>query len=462
LPGTLDTRAAAALFILVTATHGFFGIITSFDSRWVMPTSLSILYEGNLDLDEYKSKLEELNYFATICLMEDGTFTYLPEQPRDVQRDCRGHYHHFYPLAVPALSAPLVWGAEVFFDATRPGPGPDGMTVSTGAPAHPAAAGGIPAQRIFEVERFTASVFVAFAAVFVYFFCREDLPAPWSIGLALVFAFASSAWSTGSRALWQHTLSMPLLAATLWLLSAARRRPELAAWAGLPLMTAFWVRPTNVVSLAIFSLYVVLFHRGRIAAFIAAMVPPALLFGAITFSNYGSPMAPYANASRAARQLKLHSEFWPAVAGNLWSPARGLFVYMPFVLLFPLAKRAEPPNSPRTALHWAALAVIPIHTFLVSGYVDWWGGHCFGPRYFTDLCPLFVFLLIPVVERIRTGSRLLALVFLVLAGYSGFVHWRGATSHPVLDWNAQPVLIQHAPWRIWDWTDLPFLRSGRG
>lgn len=450
---------AAALFAFVLLSHGLSRNITPFDSRWVVYSSLSLLHEGNLDLNEFKDRLERDGYYATECAGGAAGWMYLSDKPREVQRSCSGQYYHFYPLAVPVITAPLLWAVEGGLTLARPALERfERMDPKFNAFRHNLATGNLIGQVVF-TELGAACVFVALATVFVYFMCREDLSRTWSLALALVFAFATPAWSTGSRALWQHTLSLPCLAAALWLLSAARRRPALAAWAGLPLMTAFWVRPTNVVSLGLMGAYVLVFYRRQVIPFVAAMIPPALLFGAITYSIYGSPLAPYANAGRAAGQLRLHDEFWLAIAGNLWSPARGLVVYMPFVLLIPFFEPDAALGKARAWLHWTALAVVPLHTILISSYVDWWGGHCFGPRYFADLCPLFIFLAIPLALRIASGRRLLAAAVAVVAVYGVFVHWRGAHSPEVLDWNTRPVEIRQAQWRIWDWGDLPFLRG---
>lgn len=453
---------AAALFATVMLAHGLSRNITPFDSRWVVYSAFSLLHHGDLDLDEFKPRLEQDGYYATECVGAGKEWAFLPGMPPDAQRNCNGRYYHFYPLAVPVITAPVLWAVEgglalgrpVFewFERRDPEFNPFRHNLATGNLIGLAVS----------VELGAACVFVALATVFVYFMCLEDLTRTRSIALALVFAFATSAWSTASRALWQHTLSLPCLAAALWLLSAARRKPALAAWAGLPLMAAFWVRPTNIVSLGLFGLYVLVFYRRQALPLAAAMLPVALLFGAITFSIYDSPLAPYANAGRAAGQLKLHPEFWLAIAGNLWSPARGLFIYMPFVLLIPFFAPDAALGTTRLWLHRTAMAVVPLHTVLISSYLDWWGGHCFGPRYFTDLCPLFIFLAIPVAGRIDARRQLLAAAALILVAFGVFVHWRGAHARAVLDWNTSPVEIRQAQWRIWDWSDLPFLRgSGR-
>ena len=45
-----------AIVVLVFAAH-FGGIITSYDSRWSIPTARSILLEGNADLEEYRARM---------------------------------------------------------------------------------------------------------------------------------------------------------------------------------------------------------------------------------------------------------------------------------------------------------------------------------------------------------------------------------------------------------------------
>ena len=50
-------RAAIPLAIVVVVFVAHFGgIITSYDSRWSIPTARSILHEGNTDLQEYQGR----------------------------------------------------------------------------------------------------------------------------------------------------------------------------------------------------------------------------------------------------------------------------------------------------------------------------------------------------------------------------------------------------------------------
>jgi hypothetical protein len=79
----------------------------------------------------------------------------------------------------------------------------------------------------------------------------------------------------------------------------------------------------------------------------------------------------------------------------------------------------------------------------------------------SDLCPLYVFLAIPLILKISEGNRGYAATLLVLVAYGVFVHSRGAHEPAVLNWNTLPVDVENAEWRIWDWSDLSFLRGLR-
>lgn len=458
--GLSDLWIAAALFAVVMAVHGLSRNLNPFDSRWVVFTSLSLLHEGNLDLNEYRRDLEASHYYLIECVDPDGKMA-LAFHPPSVGRNCTGKLYHHYPLGVALFAAPAVWGIESAAAAARPWLERLAERAGSRAARVRALATGDLASIAMWVEFGVACLFIAAATVLVYFACREDLDRWWALALAIVFAFATSAWSVGSRGLWQHTISMPLLALVWWLLSAARRKPALAAWAGLPLMASFWVRPTNAVAVAIFSGYVFICYRRQILGFAAAMIPPIALFGAVNYSIFGTIISPVSGMARAAAELRLGADYLQAVAANLVSPARGLFVYMPFVLLIPFFRPRVTEASARRWLHWAGVAVVIGQTALVSTYNVWWGGHHFGPRYLCDLCPVFVFLSIPLTSAIAEGRRGLAAVALLLLLYGGFVHSRGAHAPEVPPWNTEPANVDAAPWRVWDWSDVPFLRGLR-
>src|SRR5262249_5490398 len=76
-------------------------------------------------------------------------------------------------------------------------------------------------------------------------------------------------------------------------------------------------------------------------------------------------------------------------AGTLFSPSRGLLVFCPWVGLalavLPFAARRL---APWPLVRWLLWALVP-YGLLLAKYTVWWGGHCFGPRYWIDVIPLF-------------------------------------------------------------------------
>ncbi len=86
----------------------------------------------------------------------------------------------------------------------------------------------------------------------------------------------------------------------------------------------------------------------------------------------------------------------------------------------------------------------------------------------TDMTPYLCYLLIPVVDQLRTTTgrpvwkRGFALTFLVLMGWSFFTHLRGTTSwEATVGWNGSPVNVDAEPRRLWDFRDPAFLRGLR-
>ncbi len=105
---------------------------------------------------------------------------------------------------------------------------------------------------------------------------------------------------------------------------------------------------------------------------------------------------------------------------------------------------------------WLLAALVP-YFFLLSKYSVWWGGHCFGARYWTDVIPLFAIVLAFGLEWMRTHSRaLVALSYLTIA-FSIGVHGIGAFCYPST-WNQLPANVDLHHERLWDWRDTELSR----
>jgi hypothetical protein len=312
------------------------------------------------------------------------------------------------------------------------------------------------------LEIFFSSIFVALAAVFMYLISRRlglnGLPA---LFVVFIFAFCTSAWSTGSRALWQHGPSMLMLAIALYLTIRAHDSPSLIQFISLPLAFSFVIRPTNSIAIIVFSAFVLIQYRVYFVRFVSwslVIGAPFLLFN---LSVYHSLLSPYYLPGR----IGSNPDFWVALAGNMISPGRGLFIFTP-VLIFSLvgiilkARRAS-----LTSLDIALCCIIFLHWITISSFPHWWGGYSFGPRLFSDMTPLLIYFLIPVVALLLSGGQGIKMkafvaLFVLAAGVSFAIHMRGATSNATMFWNRVPLSVDEHPERLWQWNDLQFLSVG--
>jgi len=354
-----------------------------------------------------------------------------------------GHLYNDFPIGVSLAATPFVlaidqvwsrlWSRDLDAYVRRPG-----------------------ARR---VETFIASFFVALTAVFVYFIARRSLDGIRSLGLTFLFAFCTSAWSTASRSLWEHGPSMLMLAIALWLILAAKERPGLIQFAGLPLAFSYLVRPTNSIPVLLLTTYVWVEHRRYFLRYLVVASLVATPFVLSNLSLYHSLLPPYYLPQRLGPQ----KHFWEALAGNLVSPGRGLLVYTPVLLFAVGGVLLKVVRGQLGRLDRFLLAVIVLHWVCISCFWHWWAGHSFGPRFFTDMLPFFAYFLVPVLAWIGklapARSRAARAALGCLAAASFFIHFRGATSAEVLAWNREPWDIDLKPARLWDWQDIPFLRG---
>ena len=311
--------------------------------------------------------------------------------------------------------------------------------------------------------------------VVVHRMAATRLPAGWAVVVALVTGLGTQVWSTASRALWSHTWGILLLGVALLFVVGAQpiaRRPALsAAVLGTLLAWMFFVRPTFALSAVGIVAYLLVRCRER--AFRTGAVAGLWLLGflAVSVRTFGSLVPMYYDPGRLAFGTTTH---WVALAGNLVSPARGLVVFVPAVLVvaYLLVRHRRTLSNP--ALVVTALACTASHWFVVSAFPHWPGGASFGPRLMTDVLPWIALLAVLGLEARRAA---VASAPVSRPGWPARAGWAasaaacslgividgaGATSIESYLWNATPVDIGRKPERLWDWTDpqaLAFLRG---
>ncbi len=311
-------------------------------------------------------------------------------------------------------------------------------------------------QKILAAVLMTVFIWVVFDTALL-----EGLTLSWAVVIALGTAFGTQVWSTTSRALWQQTWLLLLLGLATWTLvgwktGRGRFRPvvfaTLVAW-------MYFVRPMASVPIMAISGYVFFTYPRSFPAYLLTGLLWLGGFIACSMYFFGVPLPPY-----------YHETWWLSMSGArhrlmgvLFSPSRGLFVYVP-VLLFVLFL---------TARYWATLrreklvlmsfAVIAGDLAIVSNFMLWWGGWSYGPRELTETVPFFVLLAIMGCRALVNDTSLsvqscsaIMSIGIVLLILSVVINAPGALSYAAVgSWNTQ-VDQQHQD-LLWDWHQAPFL-----
>jgi len=177
----------------------------------------------------------------------------------------------------------------------------------------------------------------------------------------------------------------------------------------------------------------------------------AALFVSYSLSNFDSVLPPYFLSShlrsgRLAGGILLTSYPW-AMLGTLFSPGRGLFIYVPILLVILVAVIRRWRWISDQTLAVTALAVCIAQWQLVSLFRNWWGGQCFGPRLMSDVLPWFFVLGVLAVAALRAArdegrfqwSALKTTGLALVVAASIFVNTRGAVARETADgagiWN---------------------------
>lgn len=335
---------------------------------------------------------------------------------------------------------------------------------------------------VMTIEKVIGSVTTALAAVVVASAAerlarKRHRRAAVGIVVGLLFALTTSAWSEASRTIDEHGPAMLCLAAAFWCaleIAAAGGgdepgRPLVPVAMGACLAGSYVMRPTNAVLVVAVGCWLVWRHRSKLLPFVGGGLAVGLGWVVATRVAYGTWLPPYFSGDR----LELHAAYLEALAGNLVSPSRGILVYSP-ALVAPAAagvvlawRRDAVGPSSRSLLLVLAVAVV-VHWVAISAFPHWWGGHSYGPRFFTDVGVPLAVMSTPAVDRLfdlrwSAGpaiARLALAVSATLVAWSGFVHFEGAAFADSSCWNSRPDVDLHSD-RLWDWSDAQFLAGVR-
>jgi hypothetical protein len=419
-----ELGSAAAITLLLLAIYGLpvaFNVLTGKHTFIpvtgvdTVPTALlpaALLKDGGFYLDSYRS------YIA----YRWGEHAYFV-------RMAGGHLVSVYPVATAVLATPVyllpVWA---------------GWAGWVGSP-----------EETFYVARVAAATLTAIAMGLFYLTCRASM-VPWkATALTLAMALGTSNWTTASQGLWQHTGSVLLLCGALVFLVRGEHDERLVPWSGLLLSASTVARYNNATTAAVLTLYVLVHHRRQVAAFAALATMPLIALAAYNTAIFGSPLAMgYGEAATGGWS----EVWWQGLLGLLFSPAKGLFVFSPFLMLaLPEGVRALLKPRP-LSLRFCVAVACAVFALIMGVWWGWYGGVSYGNRMLTDAMPLWGLLLVPVCNRF---SRIGWTAFGVLAAVAAAVQSLG-----LLDYGAFWHRVYDTPtyWDTWIWdvqrSPIPF------
>lgn len=435
----LGWRTLLVLLVVVSALQVLSPDFQVTDSRMSVPEAYALVYQHTLDLNDVPSVPRALKFtHYDIVQVHDRI---LP----------------FFPWPSMLFMIPAVVTAETI-----------GVHVGDLRPSG--------SNQTFILEEPTASLIVGVTSVLVALIAVElaaDLITVgeeektrrrrrfFAISTALVFAFATSAWSTASRSLWSATPTMLFLAVALLAALRARRNANYLWLLGGSLALAFTMRPTAAIAVVVLGAWALLRFRAKVWRSVLVGIAVLAPFLLISDHYYGSFLPPYWRSTRLGTQQAI--SFTDAFFAHLVSPSRGLFVYSSLFLLIPLSLWLKKRDRKLSDLDLVSLLIVIGYAITIGVYGST-GGSSYGSRFFTEPLPFLMFLWMPLWFHLVVKadvSKAMRVVTIGLVVISLMTTAPGALARSAFCWSATPKTITQDPGRMWDFADPQFLRPIR-
>jgi hypothetical protein len=346
-----------------------------------------------------------------------------------------GHTVSLYPIAAPVLVAPLYLPAVAYLSIT----GWNQLDLDRVA-------------RI--MEKLCASLLAALSTALLYLLLRRRAEPRLSLLLALVYAFGTTTWIISSQALWQHGMGELLVVAAMFALTG-RCNPPRAILAGILCGLIACNRPPDSLIAAALTIYGLWWAKRLAPLMLSAAAVPTLFLLIYNFGIVGHYAGAYGLVGNAT--FFQHNLLY-GLAVLLFSPAKGLFVFSPFLLVIPFCLPQIFADR-RTRAITAAVGIAAVVLLLVYSKADWRQGASWGPRWLTDLLPILFWMLPPAVSSLNRVGRV-AFALACCAGIAiegiGAFWYTGASDVAIY---AKPRSGELAA--IWNVRNAPFLAELR-
>jgi len=375
----LEARHAVILFLVIWAVYNSNSArVGMIDGIPAPQMAISLLRQGNMDLDEYLT-------------------TYRENDRRVGLMHANGHWISRWPpgtalFCVPFYALPVALGIEE------------------------------PSLDDDMLAKLTASTLTAASAVFVFLCLRRFASRRGATWMTIAYALGTAAFHISAQDTWAHAPAQFCLAAVLYIVLGESRRRAWHLLAGFLIGLMVATRPPSV-ALAIPLLLWIAYRNGiRIGVWYAlGGLLPALFLAGYNIHYFGTPgFAGYDKIVGGGWDL---GGLPKAFLGLLVSPNRGMLVFSPFLLFCiygaGVGLRQEDPRYRMLAL--ALVIGLLSHLLLTASWRAWHAILSYGSRYSTDALPYWALCGGFAIDRIRS-RRLWRTIFATTVVVSILIH----------------------------------------
>jgi hypothetical protein len=346
-----------------------------------------------------------------------------------------GYIYYYFPIGTSIASIPFValangWGLDMYQSGSA-------------------------------VQILIASFIGVFTLITLIKLALIFLPPYNALLISASFWFGSSLVSTCGTALWSHNFATLFGLISIYLTINAIQQNKFESWPiiSLCLFLAYLCRPT--LSLLAPCLLFLFYTYNKKASIKSALLLALFVccFAGWSMAEFNQILPDYYLPQR----LSGDSHFAEALYGNLFSPARGLLVYSPFIIFTFFFTWPYSRNLYTLKRSWLLVGLFwpLIHLIVISRFPHWWAGHSFGPRLMTDVLPGIFLLTInfwPVNIKgfwKRFGALALSLSIIFALWVNSY---QGLFNRYTALWNASPSIDKY-PEYLFDWRYPQFLHN---
>lgn len=367
------------LFIYLTKLNNL--TLQSEDFLAIATVPFSIVKEGNLDLNEY---------YGTLSLAypqpDDATQTpYYLKQVGD-------KYYSSYPMFAGFISIPFYIIPSILnFD--------------------------ISIETIRIMSRLSASALTAISVGLFFLISQKRLKSSKkTLLLTIIYAFATNTFSTSSQGLWQQTSSQLLFTAGILLLDYKKY-----GWAGLIFGFSYMARPTNIISIGIFGLYILWINRTKIFKYASMAIIPFILDALLNRYLFGSLL----NIEYGDRFADFYEKLIVGGLGLWVSPSKGVLIVSPILVFIFYGIYKYVKGWKNNPFEIAIILIILFHSIALGKWYAWYGGYAWGYRMMTEIIPYMVLLLIPFITSKYFVKKPFNIIFWTFFVFSIFTQLLG-------------------------------------